>query len=884
MKKLSLVMCCLGLCTYLSAQETIEPYPKKTYHTQRIAENPPIIDGELSETCWNEVEWTGGYLQWDPDEGVAPTQETSFKILYDEKHLYLGFRCFDNDPEKIVKRMSRRDGFPGDWIEINIDSYHDLRTAFSFTISASGVKGDEFISNDGNNWDTNWNPIWYAKTLVDSLGWTAEVKIPLTQLRFSSQEEQVWGIQSTRRDFRMEERSTWQPIHRNDAAWVSRFGELHGIKGIKPQKQIELQPYLLGQLATFEKEEGNPFATGADWRLTGGLDGKIGVTNDLTIDFTVNPDFGQVEADPSALTLDGFQIFFSERRPFFIENRNIFDYRITGSEAGGSYDNDLLFYSRRIGGAPHHSIRNNPGNRYYVDQPENTTILGAAKFSGKTNKGLSIGILETVTNREIAKIDNQGVQEKLPVEPFANYFVGRLQQDFSGGNTVIGGILTAVNRDINDPGLEEIHRSAYSGGLDFLHRWKNRSWFVSGNVIASQIAGSEAAILNTQTAFEHLFQRPDADHLQIDSTATGLFGTGGTVKVGKTGGKWVFETGATWRSPKLELNDVGFLVNTDEVNYFFWGGRRWTQPFSIFRSLRVNYNHWSRWDFSGKNLYRAANTNAHASFKNFWSAGMGFTYENLDITKNALRGGPALRRPNGTGFSAYLNSDSRKKVNLYFNTFNAWGFGKTVRVQNYSIDVQVQPSNAMSITLSPGFDRFQRLDQYVAQQDVNGKRRYIEAEVDQQTLSMTLRLNYNITPDLTLQFYGQPFISRGHYRDFKRVTDAPLAKEFWDRHYTYNANEIQFDENEKAYLIDDDNDGAIDIILDKPDFNFFQFRSNLVARWEYIPGSEIFLVWTRSTTAADDPEAGLLDSFTENLFSEKARNIFLIKTTYRFAR
>ncbi len=868
----------------LMAQESIAPYPKKKYVTQKIIGDPPIIDGHLNETCWDQVEWTGDYVQHDPEQGAEPTQETTFKILYDERNIYLGFRCFDENPEKIVKRMSRRDGFPGDWVEINIDSYHDLRTAFSFTISASGVKGDEFVSNDGNNWDANWNPIWHAKTKEDSLGWTAEVKIPLTQLRFDKQEEQVWGIQSTRRDFRMEERSTWQPVQRNDAAWVSRFGELHGIKGIKPQRQLELQPYLLGQVATFEKQKGNPFATGSDWRLVGGLDGKIGVTNDLTLDFTINPDFGQVEADPSALTLDGFQIFFSERRPFFIENRNIFDYQITASQAGGAYDSDLLFYSRRIGGAPHHSIDNDADNAYFVHQPENTTILGAAKFSGKTSKGLSIGILETVTAREYARIDNMGVREKVPVEPLTNFFVGRVQQDFSGGSTIVGGILTAVNRDIQDPDMGGLHRSAYSGGLDFVHRWKNRSWFVSANLLASQVVGTEAAILRTQTAFEHLFQRPDADHLEVDSTATGLFGTGGTLKIGKEGGKWIFETGATWRSPKLELNDVGFLRNTDEVNHFFWGGRRWTQPFSIFRSFQINYNHWARWDFSGRALYRAINSNAQASFKNFWGMGAGLTVEGLDISKNALRGGPSLKRPNGAGMFGSLNTDSRKKLVVYFNTNQGWGFGKIVRFQDYSVSFEIQPSNAMSISLSPGFNRFQRLDQYVSQEEVKGQLRYLEAEVDQQTLSMTLRLNYNITPDFTLQFYGQPFISTGNYRNFKRVTDTPLAKDFWDRHYAYPASHVEFDEGAAAFLIDDDGDGTTDIILDNPDFSFFQFRSNLVARWEYIPGSELYLVWTRSTTELDDPSAGLLDSFSQNLFNKKARNVFLVKTTYRFAR
>jgi hypothetical protein len=246
----------------LHAQNGNSNSETRSYHTSKIQGEAPIIDGKLNEAVWESVEWSGDFIQQEPFEGAEPTQETNFKIVYDDNNIYLGFRCFDDEPDKIVSRMSRRDGFDGDWVEVNIDSYNDLRTAFSFTSSVSGVKGDEFVTNDGNNWDTNWNPIWYLKTNIDSLGWTAEVSIPLSQLRFSKEEEQVWGLQFTRRDFRNESRSIWQPIERNSGTWVSGFGKLTGIKNLKPKRQIEIQPYILGQLATFEKEEGNPFATG----------------------------------------------------------------------------------------------------------------------------------------------------------------------------------------------------------------------------------------------------------------------------------------------------------------------------------------------------------------------------------------------------------------------------------------------------------------------------------------------------------------------------------------------------------------------------------------------------------------------------------------------
>ena len=417
---------------------------KKKYFTKRLS-TAITLDGIPSEEAWNAVEWGGDFTQSQPNEGKPPSQQTNFKILYDNEFLYIAYKCHDLAPDSIVKQMSRRDEFPGDWVEINIDSYHDLRTAFSFTLSVSGVRSDEFISGDGNNWDANWNPIWFAKTHIDSEGWTGEVKIPLSQLRYGKDAEKVWGFQITRRLFRKEERSTWQYIPQKSGVWVSRFGELHGLKDIPMHRQVEIAPYIIAQADKYKKEPGNPFAKGFDTKITGGLDGKLAVTNDLILDFTVNPDFGQVEADPSQVRLDGYQNFFDEKRPFFIESSNIFNYQLTGSEAGGDYDADLLFYSRRIGSSPHGFVNADSG--HYVKVPQNTSILGAAKFSGKTKKGLSIGILESITQREMATIDYNGQKTKQLVEPLTSYFVTRIQKDFKSGNTIIGGIITGVNRE-----------------------------------------------------------------------------------------------------------------------------------------------------------------------------------------------------------------------------------------------------------------------------------------------------------------------------------------------------------------------------------------------------------------------------------------------------
>ncbi|MFZ1785794.1 MAG: DUF5916 domain-containing protein [Ferruginibacter sp.] len=876
-----MVMSALG-----STADTI--IKQKRYDTRRLSGVAITLDGVPNEEAWKSVEWAGDFTQWQPNDGSPASQPTQFKILYDDRFLYVAYNCLDSAPDSIVRRMGRRDDFPGDFIEIHIDSYHDKRTAFSFTTSVSGVRGDEFVSNNGNNWDGNWNPIWYAKTQINKRGWTAEIKIPLSQLRYGNEKDKVWGIQVLRRLFRKEERSCWQYIPQSAGGWVNNFGELHGLKDIPFHRQVEIAPYVTAQAATYKKEPNNPFADGFDTKLNAGIDGKVAVTNDLILDFTINPDFGQVEADPSQVRIDGFQNFFGEQRPFFIESRNIFEYQLTGSNAGGDYDSDLLFYSRRIGSSPHGYP--NTTNGEFVKYPQNTSILGAAKFSGKTKKGWSIGVLETVTEREKATIDDHGKRRKELVEPFTNYFVGRLQKDMNGGNTIIGGIFTAVNRE---HGLDDIlHRSAYSAGVDFLHFWKKQTWYIRGNVVYSHVQGTKEMITNTQRSFEHLFQRPGATEFSLDSNRTSLTGTGGTIRFGKSGGKTGkmgqiinFETGLTYRSPELELNDIGFMLTSNEINHFTWVGLRYQKPFAIFRSAQVNYNHWLRWDFGGKFIYSQFNINTNASFTNNWQSGTAVTYNNFDVSNNALRGAGALRRPAGLGWSYFLNSDSRKKFSVNASTFKFWGEENTLNFSNVSLTLNYVPINALSISLSASYDYgYRRQDQFVQHVDYNNSIRTIVAQLAQKTIRFTGRLSFNLTPDLTIQYYGQPFLTRPIYSQFGYVTD-PLAGKYDNRFKAYTPNQIN--ESNGIYSVDENLDNTVDYQFGKPDFNFIQFRSNLVARWEYRPGSELFLVWSQGNTpdAFSDLSSPIFSSLFNNAFiGGNARNIFLVKCTYRFLK
>ena len=453
------------LFAQLTAQESI---PKRIYTTQPLQE-AIVIDGDISDAGWNVGTWSSDFVEKMPNEGTSPTFQTQFKVLYDAQFLYVAIRALDENPTLIQQRLTRRDGFAGDRVNVIIDSYHDKRTAFVFTTTAAGVKGEEIATQNGNKWDDSWNPIWYTNAKIDAKGWTAEMKIPFSQLRFGNDTAQIWGFNVARNIFRENERSLWQRIPNDQAGFISESGELHGLINLKSQKQLEIQPFTVLQYDNYQTETGNPYRDGTDFKINGGLDAKIGITNDLTLDLTVNPDFGQVEADPGAIALDGFQIFFEEQRPFFVENKNIFDFKFANGR-------DNLFYSRRIGGSPNRTANLSEGE--FADEPLNSTILGAAKFSGKTKNGWSIGVLESVTANEFAEIKQvDGERRKEIVAPLTNYFVGRAQKDFNKRNSFIGGIFTATNRDLAG-NFSELHKAAYTVGIDFQHNWKNRDYYL----------------------------------------------------------------------------------------------------------------------------------------------------------------------------------------------------------------------------------------------------------------------------------------------------------------------------------------------------------------------------------------------------------------------
>jgi len=850
---------------------------KRTYQTA-FTKTSPVIDGIGNDDAWNLVEWTSDFIQSQPAENKPPSQQTAFKVLYDNDNIYLFIRAYDTEPDKISKIMSRRDNFNGDMIFVELDSHFDKQTDFLFCASASGAKSDAAISDDGNSEDDNWNPIWYMKTSIDDKGWCAEMKIPLSQLRFGKKDEQIWGLQVTRNIFRLQERSQWQYIPKGSPGVVHLFGELHGINSIKPKHQIELMPYTVARTERFEKIAGDPFNTGKLSRISAGLDGKIGLTNDFTLDFTINPDFGQVEADPSEVNLTAFESYFSEKRPFFVEGSNIFQFMPNQTIVIHNMYSDNLFYSRRIGRYPQYYP--SVGSNEYVKMPESTTILGAMKISGKTKKGLSIGILESLTSREDAVIDSLGVRRKIAVEPLTNYFVGRVQQDFNKGQTILGALVTAVNRDINSPALDFLHSAAYTAGLDFQHHWKERTWYVAGNAEFSNVKGKPVSITETQTSSARYYQRTDAKYLSVDSSLTSLSGYGGTVKFGKSSKKRLqFETSMTVRSPGLEFNDIGYMRYSDVIHQGNWMGYYLRNPFWIFNNFYLNTNYWMYFNFSGKLLSRNYNTNFNSQFKNKWRINGQFNRQSENISTTMLRGGPSIIMPGSQSFNLNLGTDYSKKLSFFVGNYHGSGDAKSSRAHEYYGEINYRPTNSLSISIDPDYGIQQQDLQYVTTAGTKDNPAYIFGKLDQRTFGITFRINYTINPELSIEYYGQPFISAGKYTDFKNITQ-PDAGKFRDRFHTFGPDEITFNQETNSYTI---NDGISDASVSNPDFNFRQFRSNLVIRWEYLPGSTLYLVWSQGRTSSDTNGLFSYGNDLKDLFRITPRNIFLVKFSYWFA-
>jgi hypothetical protein len=831
---------------------------------------PPTIDGRLDDSAWQVPPAATGFLQSRPSPGLPATESTEVRVLYDDAYLYVAARMFDPSPDSIVAPLVRRDqDVHSDWFSVAVDSYRDRRTAFVFAVNPRGVQRDVLFHDDTRE-DVGWNAVWTAAAAIDSLGWTVEIRIPLSQLRFRRSEgSQAWGINFERRLARRDEVSTWSPLRPDMDGRVSRFGDLTGLRALSPPRRLELQPYSMGRVTRAPGEPGDPFHRPGAYRGSIGADLKYGLGSAFTLTATVNPDFGQVEADPSEVNLTAFETFLPERRPFFTEGAEIF-------QSGWPE----IFYSRRIGRAPRGSA---PGSAVYSSAPEASTILGALKLTGKTAGGWSLGLLSAVTGREMARyVDATGLVQTVPVEPQTRYAVGRVSRNFRKGSSTLGATWTWTGRSLEPEGtLGFLPRAAYAGALDARHRFLDARYEVSARLIGSHVQGGEDAIGRLQRAPGRYFQRPDASHVEFDPSRTSLGGYHAFTHLAKVSGSWRWGVGGYAHSPGLELNDLGFQSAPDETRAHLQIGYHRFQPGPLFRRWSVGGWAHSEQTFGGEATDRALQLDGSFLLHSQWGGNLWVMRHFDALAPSALRGGPALARSARYMGGSSLHTDRGKAVNLRFGTFwETEDDGGSWRL-NLNPALHVRPSDRFSLALQPSVAWNHNAWQYVGRREVAGEPVYLLGHLRQRTASSTTRLEYTHSPTLSLQLYAQPFLSAQRYDAFRTLTD-PRAPRFADRFRTFSPLDMVEAGSAagRAYAVDLNGDGVPDLSFRDPSFNWEQLRSNLVLRWEYGPGSTLFLVWSQGrTSSAPRGEADLRDDLGR-LLREPGTNTLLIKVNY----
>jgi hypothetical protein len=809
----------------------------------------PVIDGRNDDAVWQSARRESGFRQFDPLDNGDPSFRTEFQIAYDEHNLYVYVRAYDPHPDSIMRALSRRDvRGPSDQIVVFIDSYHDRRTGFEFAINPDGVKRDYAVYNDGNE-DGSWNAVWEVATVVDSLGWAAEYRIPLSQLRYADGDSHTFGLGVFRDIERYKERLSWPVISRNVNGLSSQMGTLTGLEGITSSRSLELAPYTVARSETRRADAGG-FERAE--KLTVGADLKFRITPNLTVDATVNPDFGQVEADPAVLNLGAFETFLGERRPFFVEGTGLYRFALNCYIVVDCSTNEGLFYSRRIGRSPF--LRNSYGN---AATPTSTPIATAVKLTGRTGGGLSFGFLDAVTQH----VDGA---DGATVEPRTNYAVVSAEQDLRGGEAGVRLIATGVNRALDEWTRPFAHSSAYATGLSVRNRMFDGNYEIAASLAASRIAGSAEAIARTQSNAVHYYQQP-GDDLELDGSRTSLTGHAQQIKVGKyAGGVVRFETSFVRQSAGFDVNDLGYLRRADQQDWSTWTSLRFNTPRSVYRWFQVNGNHWQTWNTSGTRLQTAFNSNAHMGLHNNWNLHAGGTVDGLGETycDRCTRGGPVLRRSRGFFPWFGVNGDNRRRIvpSMWVNLgYNDEGRSRNVRL-NPSVNLQL--STGLQANIGASFAHNENATQWFGNFTEGGTTHYTFAHLDQRTVSMSMRVNYTARPDLSLELYAEPFVSTGTYSDLREISATPDADAYADRFIPYAPPA-----------------GA------STGFKFSQLRTNAVARWEYMPGSTLFVVWAHGRHG-DEPLASDRSWRAEyrDLLELHPENTFLVKVAYWFNR
>jgi hypothetical protein len=853
------------------------------------------IDGRLDDAPWRSAEIATEFVQQRPTPGAAASQRTEARVVFDATALYVSMRMFDSHPDSLRAPLGRRDseGY-GDWAHVIIDSYHDRRTGFQFSVNPAGTRRDVLIPNDAE-WqaDASWDAVWDVATSRDSLGWTAEFRIPLTQLRFEAcgaasvkattrglsvdagapddVSACAWGIQFMRDIARQNERSSWAPIAPDAGGYVSRFGTLAGVDGMRSPRRLEIMPYSLAKMTRAPVDAANPFYKRTAMSGTLGADLGIGITSRLTLTATINPDFGQVEADPSEVNLSGFETFLRERRPFFVEGGDIFQYRL----GGGLLGEDQLFYSRRIGRAPQMS---DPDGLAFVNRPAATTILGAAKLSGKVGSW-TVGALDAVTGAERAPyLAASGARGSFVAEPTTNYALLRVSRDAADGRHSIGAVATAVHRDLDATTATQLRSSAFTAGLDARARSTDSHYTFGAYVVGSVVRGSPEAIAETQQSSVHLLQRPDRGGGVFDTTKTSLSGVSAEVRASKQGGgHWRWGANARVVTSGFEANDLGFQLRSDDVSATGWVGYAHFEPGRHFRRWELWSNYWTQRAFGGERERMASNLFADADLQNNWSLNADIRREFSALSTTLLRGGPATFVPPNVTWWARVVSDRQRVVSGELATRGYIDDVGGGRQWMLFPSLYVRPSSRAQRSLQPRVTRMRNPAQYVETSSVGADTSYVTGALSQTTTSLTARLDVTFTPALSLQLYAQPFISAGDYRTLGEVR-AARARSLRERISPFAPAEISRGANGELRI--DRGAGRLPITLDDPDFTVRALASNAVLRWEYRPGSALFLVWAHARNSDVNSPDFSVTRQARDLWRTKGTNVLLVKMSY----
>ncbi|MDQ3082361.1 MAG: carbohydrate binding family 9 domain-containing protein, partial [Gemmatimonadota bacterium] len=765
--KLLLVIVALASAPLLAQQQATPgaaqaPHSDAPRATAARLEGTIRIDGQLSETQWQSAQPLTQFTQLDPAEGRPATERSDIRILYDDEALYIGAMLYDRQATR--GRLGRRDMSmsASDWLTVILDTSHDHRTAVGFEVNPLGVRRDQ--TRSPSNEDDSWEPVWQVQTSVTDSGWVAEMRIPFSQLRFTGDSDLEWGLQVERQIARNQEFSVWSFTPREQPGGIPRFGHLTGMTNLGSGKRVEIMPYVVGRSENIDRS-GNPFRDNNELGADGGLDLKYRVTSNMTLDATVNPDFGQVEVDPAVINLTAFETFFPERRPFFVEGSELFNFGADGTNS--------VFYSRRIGRRP--SLTPQYAER---DVPEATSILGAVKLTGRTGGGWAMGLLDAVTGEETARFRTvEGVNGEQVAEPLTNYFAGRLRREAREGQTAVGAFLGAVNRDDLEGALSGLLRkAAYTGGLDFSHQWAGRTWTLRGFAASSHVRGDEAAIIGTQRLPYHYFQRPDADHLEVDSTATSLTGFAGSAILShRIGRLWNMSGRMSTFSPDYEISDLGFQRRGDRIDVQTNVNYTESRP-GRFRRYQGSATALSEHNYDWQNVSNRLFLNGFVQFHNYWSSSVNFSYGPAGTVDDRLtRGGPAAYRPGHVRLAMNLSSDPRKSIAGFFGAFTQRGPGEG-QEQALFAEVRLNPRANIELSLGPTLSSERSEAQFLGRvSDPLATRtfgsRYIFADLEQTTLSLDARLSYTFTPGLSLQVFAQPFIATGKYGATKEFAE-----------------------------------------------------------------------------------------------------------------